>query len=269
MKEYIIKSINYTKIRKSLSDARLSTYHNFIMKELPVEFVLYPYLTIQSVTAMFYPTLQLLEVCLRNHIHNSLTEYYQARSEKISLPGLPEKWYEWMPETRKTQNKITDAAERAQKEIKKRQIIPDDIICRLSFGVWVRLLEERKFNSDPLHFWQGIAGSVFPNTGKSKTEIIESLKKANNLRNRIFHHEPAWNKSDVSDINSAHKKLCELHDSVIEIISWMSPDLIKYYTGTTWNYKNRFEHIAEETFAAAKRISETVTIDTNIKSKES
>lgn len=260
MREIIVGGINYSNIRRSLSDARLSAYHDFIMSDLPIEFVLYPYLTIQYVTSMFYPTLQLLEVCLRNHIYNSIKDYYQSRSKKIDLPGEPEKWYEWMPEHPKTQGKISEAIEKAHHEVKSRPIVPDDIIARLNFGVWVRLLEERKFNSDPLHFWQGIAGKVFPNTDKSKRDIVEALKKANNLCNRIFHHEPAWNKKDVCDIDSIHTRLCELHDGIIDIISWMSSDLIAFYTGKTFDYKTRFDKTAARTFDVAKKASKLTTI---------
>ena len=94
MREIIVGGINYSNISSSLSDARLAAYHDFIMSDFPIEFVLYPYLTIQYVTSMFYPTLQLLEVCLRNHIYNSIKDYYQSRCKKIDLPGEPKKWNE-------------------------------------------------------------------------------------------------------------------------------------------------------------------------------
>lgn len=259
MEDIIINNINYSNIRRSLSDARLSAYHDFIMTYLPMEFILFPYLSIQSVTAMFYPTLQLLEVCLRNHIYNSVTEYYTGRSKTIQLPGAPGKWLEWMPEDAKTKSKIAEAISKAQNEIKNRPILPDDIVARLNFGVWVRLLEERKFNTDPLHFWQGIAGTAFPNTQKSKRDIIESLKKANTLRNRIFHHEPAWKKKDVKDIDSIHKRLCQLHDGILDIINWMSPDIIAFYAGTPWDYKKRFDDTALHTFNVAKAASQIPT----------
>lgn len=249
-------SINLTKIRNCTSDARLSSYSRLINQTGVDEFTFFPYMAIQTVTSMFYIPLQTLEICLRNLLHNNISKYYKGRSKKISLPGAPEKWYLWMPESTEAKTKIQDAIKKAQKEVRFRSVTDDDIVCRFQFGTWIYILKERDSNKDPLHFWQGICRTVFPNTKSKRQDIIATLTKLNGLRNRIFHHEPAWKNAKVHDLSSAEKELKSLHNKIWDVVYWMSKDLYNIYCEGDRQYRAGFTDHAKSSFALCAQIKQ-------------
>ena len=248
--------INLSKIRNCTSDARLSSYSRLINQTSVDEFTLFPYMAIQTVTSMFYIPLQTLEICLRNLLHNNICEYYKGRSRKISLPGPPEKWYLWMPESHEAKTRIQGAIAKANKEISSRPITDDDIVSRFQFGTWIYILKERGSNKDPLHFWQGVCRTVFPNTKCKRQEIITTLIKLNGLRNRIFHHEPAWKNARVHDLPSAKRELESLHNKIWDVVYWMSEDLYIIYCEGSRQYKAGFINHAKSSFALCEQIKQ-------------
>ena len=229
MPDTIYQGINLTKIRRCISDARLSSYTIFIDQKEVDDYTIFPYITLQLAEALFYTPIQTLEITMRNLININLIEYYSGRAKKIKLPGTPEEWYVWMPERQENKDKIASAVTKAHKEIKGRKVTADDIICRFTFGTWVNLLKERTGNKDPLHFWQGIAREVFPNTKDNRTEKVEKLGRLNALRNRIFHHEPAWETSRVTDLLTVRGELIEIYRQIWEMVRSMSEDTFKLH----------------------------------------
>ncbi|MDO5116095.1 MAG: hypothetical protein Q4D58_08380 [Synergistaceae bacterium] len=226
------------KVLNCISNERLDRYKSLIPSSANGPFVAL-YYTIQSASSMFYPTIQILEVCLRNKIHEALVDFFTGRAKSITLPGKPTEWYLWLPRNIHTQKEIKKVLSRASKEIRNRQLIPGDIISRLSFGSWCSILEDRSDNKDRLFYWTGVEKSIFPNTQMKKRQIMAEIKWANALRNRLFHHEPIWTGSGVTSIKDAYKTLKNKHKRLLNIIKMMSPELYKSYA-LDYMYKRDF-----------------------------
>ena len=234
-----------------ISHERLHKYKQLIPYEW-VSLVLLPYYGMQFNAALFYPTLQVLEVCLRNRIYSALASFYAKRAKTITLSGAPEEWYLWMPENQKTRLSIKSAISSARHDIKKRGIIPGDIICRLTFGDWVSILDEHPHTTDPLFFWNYVYKDIFPNTTKSKKgTILSEIKWAKSIRNRLSHHEPLWTSSDICTLTEAKNTLIAKHTRLLEIIRWISDDVFYSYASEKgFHYEKYFRLLMEQGFEA-------------------
>lgn len=219
---------DFEDIKKCLSVSRLAPYQE--ISEFPyIDTAITLYNLMQMQSSLLFLPLQYLEVCLRNRINDALTEYYRSRSSKVELPGLPEEWYLWLPESEKTKASINEACERARKDIRGRLITSGDIISRLNFGIWRHILRERADNQDKLYFWSAVIRNIFPNTQHNKDMIMQTLGNITVLRNRLFHYEPIWKShSGSKDIDSAFSELEKKYGIVHEFIGWMSYPLQKY-----------------------------------------
>lgn len=240
MKEMETDFSHYSKAYNCISEDRLVKYH-ILMTSPCRELVVLPYYAMQSAASLFYPTLHILEVCLRNKIYCALRNFYSIRCKKIALPGSPEEWYLWMPQKIETLREVNSARMNAMTSITTRQVIPGDIISRLPFGVWVAFLRERVNNTDPLFFWTAVKNDIFPNTTKSKTDIFNEIKWAKSLRNRLFHHEPLWTGAGTCSLSKAKSTLTEKHERLLNIINWISQDVdYTFSTPRGFSYRNVF-----------------------------
>lgn len=151
----------------------------------------------------FYPLIQNLEISLRNRIHSGASTFYSD-----------EYWFN-KPFMQHNQSRLI--AEARQKVAKNKNIntihvSAGAIIAELSFGFWVNL-----FNRPYNQFFLDVLVSVFLNVEKykRKRDIIRTqLDDIRRFRNRIFHHEPIWNKNITS-----------MHNTILETIYWLDPML--------------------------------------------
>ena len=237
----MIKKIlnNYDEIKKCLSEERLIPYKEIAMLSPKLDIALYNSIQLQS-SLLFLP-LQYLEVCLRNKINESLYQFYRRRSFKISLPGLPEEWYKWMPTSKNTTISIKNIMRNITTNNVKGYIpTAGDIISHLSFGTLRHILQERPDNKDPLYFWNGIIHEIFLNTKNKKETILQTLANINNTRNRLFHYEPIWKtKKNNLTVENALQNIKEQYDLIYEFIGWMSIPLQNYMSTYTFMF-NQF-----------------------------
>jgi len=150
-----------------------------------------------------YPSLQAFEVALRNSVHRALSHHFQT--EYWFDQGILLAW-QWKP-----------SARRAQLTTYRKPHDPGRIVAELSFGFWSSM-----FNSpyEPLWYADGarLLDLVFPYLPRSmrtRKKLSQRIERIRRLRNRVFHDEPVWNKTDLR----------ERHGQIDEAMSWISVDL--------------------------------------------
>lgn len=134
------------------------------------------YLINIELSEALYPALSLLEISLRNVIHQKLKEYFNDDFWfKNQLPG-----------------EFQTAIQRAKRKIQFQQktVTADGIIAELNFGFWNRLFN--RYHAKLL--WKPLR-TIFvhlPKQEKQRKNIDESLHRIRNIRNRVYHYEPIF-----------------------------------------------------------------------------
>ena len=98
-----------------MSYDRLKRYRELLSEDLwHTGIVFIPYFVIQEASSMLLPTIQLVEIAMRNRIDKAIVNYYTQNY----IGKQPDEWYFWIAEDDRTQRAINDAIERAEKETK-------------------------------------------------------------------------------------------------------------------------------------------------------
>jgi len=153
-----------------------------------------------------YPALQVLEIGLRNSLHQAISMYYDT-----------DYWFELDFLHEREHKQILKAKGDLAKE--KMQADPCRIVSGLSFGFWTSLFDVRYEHRQVL--WPKLLKPVFPCLAKSqrtRTFLSRELNKIRFLRNRIFHYEPIWHWKD----------LIEHHRSILTLVTGLSQSGAKY-----------------------------------------
>lgn len=90
-------------------------------------------------------------------------------------------------------------------------------MSQLNFGFWVGLFDSQYEQV----LWTRLLRPVFPHIPRSeriRTRLSKRLHSIRLMRNRVFHHEPVWNRSDLET----------LHGRVLETIGWISLDIRQF-----------------------------------------
>ncbi len=93
-------------------------------------------------------------------------------------------------------------------------VTPDKINGELTLGFWVSL-----FNAEyEKYLWKDLrrAFTNLPKSRRQRKNVSAPLNSIRALRNRVFHNEA---------ISWSLTRLSSLHDSIIEVIGWLSPTL--------------------------------------------
>lgn len=167
-----------------ISKERLNSYN--LLPEDDFTVLLKRYIYNIKVSETFYPILSILEIALRNKIHNTI--------DNLIKPN-------WLLSKLKSQDLLsyneheTLLSATGKLKFKNKNLTKGALIAELSFGFWVNLCKKSYKN----RIWdkQNFFSSIFPNFdnhfytndwNKTKT-IFPELKMILQLRNRIFHHE--------------------------------------------------------------------------------
>ena len=152
-----------------------------------------------------YPTLNCVEIGIRNSVNNSLAnEYGAAWYDEPGLLGP----YEL--------DSIADARLSLQKTNK--PDTPARIVSELSFGFWTRMMSRQYYspNNEHLKPWPRLTKSTFPhvpNKQRFHTQLAAWLNEVRVLRNRVSHHEPIWHYADLG----------VQYERAKELATWMAP----------------------------------------------
>ncbi|MFK0003335.1 hypothetical protein [Paenarthrobacter sp. NPDC090522] len=138
-----------------------------------------------EVSSAFWGPLSILEVALRNAMHNALSK------------GRPDTWWD-LPSTHLMDNHRAILDETIAKL--QRKIVtpsPGQIVAALPFGFWTRFLDKgiprHPLLSYETAFWQPRLMNAFPEGVALKRKVLfADLTQIREMRNRIAHHEPIF-----------------------------------------------------------------------------
>jgi hypothetical protein len=149
-----------------------------------------------------YPSLQGLEVSLRNSVHYAITKAFGS-----------EDWFSKIlaPQEQRVLNEVKDRLNRQGKPLDIGQLVASS-----SFSFWVSLFDRRYEGV----LWPWLLKDTFPhmpNRIRTRRILLHRLNDIRHLRNRIFHHEPIWYR----------KNLVQDHDYVLETIGWINAAMLE------------------------------------------
>ncbi|VAW57192.1 hypothetical protein MNBD_GAMMA07-1994 [hydrothermal vent metagenome] len=177
-----------------------------------------------ALSESLYPSLQTLEIALRNTIHVSASTYFK-RDDWFNDASIIHNHYNI--------NAITKAKNTLQR--KQKSLDSGRIIAELNFGFWTSLFDSR-FEQV---LWHKIIKTTFPHmpkTYRTRQNLSQRFNKIRNLRNRVFHHEPIWYWQDLQ----------QQHKDILSALRWISPemsDLVMTVDRFDVVYNNSFEKI--------------------------
>lgn len=153
-----------------------------------------------ALSESLYPSLQALEVILRNTIHEAARAHF-GRDDWFDDVEIINHRHE------------VGALEKARTKLRRERKQPDvgRIIAELNFGFWTSLLDRRYEQV----LWPALIKQAFPHMPRrhrTRVNLVKRFNEVRKLRNRIFHHEPIW-----------YWPLTEKHERVIEAVQWIEP----------------------------------------------
>lgn len=150
-----------------------------------------------------YPTLDALEVGLRNNLHDELSALYGPS------------WFTWPGLLRPSEaQRVTEVLATLGRQ--RKPLTAGRVIAELTFGFWTSLCD--RAYERPL--WQPLwrRRTVLPHLPRryrTRQHVSAHLNGIRLLRNRVFHYEPVWHWGD----------LAQRHQDILVAISWVSPIL--------------------------------------------
>jgi hypothetical protein len=210
MKEYVsvTTATHLQALYSGISQERIETYRPIGSHDLDMTAT---YLYNIALCEAFYTPLNFLEITLRNALHMQLSAFYGSTAwyllTNVLEPGQ--------------QNDVVKVTRRIVGRGK--QATPGRVVSELNFGFWVSLLS----GAYETRFWRPNRARVlkasFPNIPKSlrqRTTIYKRYNELREFRNRVFHHEPIWNRASLSDD----------YTRIYEAIDWIDPEMVDLST---------------------------------------
>ena len=212
----------FLSIRKALSDPRLESFRVGVPDDDAR--LLARHVWNQALGAALYPTMQFLEVALRNALHDAITLAY----------GL--NWYDdplvvvnpiyGQPQILKAKQTV-----RARTRVNPPEI--DRVIAELDFGFWTSLFnsEYRAGRNNVVGqkvLWPTLLPFVFTATARATRGIggfSTRLNDLRRLRNSVSHHARIWLGRPPSQPGQAITPLNVEHQQLLETIGWLNEDL--------------------------------------------
>jgi hypothetical protein len=158
-----------------------------------------------------YPTLNGLEVALRNSLYNAGEQRFATAAK-----GEVACWLDADPPILAEEERNRVAAAKDSLRSRGKALDAPHLIAELTFGFWTALLDVRYEHRQVL--WPHMLSAVFPAIPAQmrKRKLISShLNRVRLLRNRAFHHEPIWHWRDLPNQYAA----------TLELLQWISPAL--------------------------------------------
>ncbi|SDY23732.1 Abi-like protein [Micromonospora pattaloongensis] len=192
-----------TLLEQRFSLERLSKYREAVGGDLQDAFVLYEWNA--KMAATFWTTLGHVEVLVRNAMHQRLTEW---STETYSEP----RWYLDPGNVFTVKGRETIENARKTAIMKNRRETPGRVVAELTFGFWRFLLISAYDRS----LWKPCLRHVWP--GQSLRQAVnEPFGELLDLRNRIAHHEPIYN-----------RPLQNLHEKALTLAEWTCPETAEW-----------------------------------------
>lgn len=185
----------YVDAKKFLSAERLDAYEARVPGDACE--VVGTYLWNTALCEALYPSLQTVEIALRNSIDRAARHQFGDA---------------WLERGDLLDSFASHRFSEARSKLARRGIDPTSrsLVAELDFGFWTSLMNR---HYDRI-LWPALIFEAFPHIPKTLRQrhpLSTRFQAIRRLRNRVFHHEPIWHWSDLP----------RQHDEVIEAITWM------------------------------------------------
>jgi hypothetical protein len=209
------------RLQGQLSAARLAPYLRAASGDMSLAIARY-YWNAELCQAC-YPVLQAVEIALRNNLDRALSAVFPVRGY-----AHIESWIDRVPRV-----VVHPGGEDAITRAKSKLLLwdarlgdfrrdgrkgRDDLVAAMSFGFWVGLLE-RAYDAPGMRgvfLWPDHKKVVFPGAGGVlMTSIRVTFGQLRQFRNRVFHHEPVWQKRETDPTPR------ERYDAVLQALRWL------------------------------------------------
>ncbi len=211
-------AVNWEEVFSCLSTDRLSAYTE--NKNDPPELIITRYTQNLENSKNLYVPLNILEVVLRNKIHNSIGAIFKEKDwlhnilERRSTPlshainklDLQTMTFllKQIEESHKTSTHIAN--------IQKRKVVEGDLVANLNFGFWTFILNKKYSNifHDKGLYLKTFSSYKFTSSPpksdyySEESLIRQKVDKVRKIRNRVFHHEK------IKDYEIVKKEIWEL-----------------------------------------------------------
>ncbi len=191
-------------LEKVLSEEKMNAYRSRRNNSSSDDEVYAHFLWNIQLGEALYPSLQALEVALRNQLCQGINSKFGGVFHEVAYIFLDQK-----------ESKKLEAAKR-ELEKQRKTITQGLIIETLNFGFWTALFDRRYEHRQVL--WPSLIKTVIPYASKylrTRQEMSQRLNKIRRLRNRVFHHGSIWHWRDLEN----------QHKLILEILKWLSPEL--------------------------------------------
>ena len=190
-------------IERAISKARLGAYR--YPSDTSDLDAIARYLWNAALSETLYPSLQALEVTLRNSLHETISDQFTDTM-----------WFAHRPPILHSME--LDKVDAAKRELRseRKPLEPGRLVAELNFGFWTSLLDVRYERV----LWPGLLKQAFPTMPRhirTRHMLSKRLNSVRKLRNRVFHHESIYNASSPG--------LQTRHDQILEMIGWISPEM--------------------------------------------
>lgn len=248
-----------TFIETALSAKRLGSYQTLV-GATTLDASVGAYIWGMELTAAFSPLLSMIEVVLRNNVHEAGVAQFgtaqwvqnvlknegdiQFPVKAAADPNLPQRYYRLgLPPFHKRfvwvgGKKVYLKNWRSQSEAKLDEIMhrlnkagkpqtPEQIVASAMFGFWHGLLGPTfESTTDPLALWPNCLTRVFPHDpNMTRAKAHQLLSSIKGLRNRVSHHEPAWRLANPLTPAGVHATLTLHVTEMRELLNAMAPDV--------------------------------------------
>lgn len=196
-------------LRTALSEERLSTYRRSGQSDADV---LANYLWNLALCEALYPSLQGIEVTLRNTLFDAGSRAYAG----VATADVP-CWLDAEPPLLTAEERARVKRAKQQLRASGKALVPGCLVSELSFGFWTALFDVRYESNGVLwpRLFQQKVFAAAPRRMRTRKALSPLINRARMLRNRVAHHEPVWHLKDLP----------EQHTAILDLIGWMSPDM--------------------------------------------
>ncbi|MFA8631403.1 hypothetical protein QT937_021885 [Xanthomonas campestris pv. campestris] len=247
-------------VEKALSRPRLASYAT-LLATTESRKAIGAYVWGLELNSALSPLLGIVEVVLRNAIHNSaslafgktdwLQDVLKWHGDKLFLakaqshPKISQDYFRRNCHPFHRQNVQSNGSSRRLKhwhshvERKRDEILsrldqdgkpktPDQIVAHAMFGFWLDLLQAPfEDTNSPLSLWPRCERTAFSHDALlNRAEAERILTSVKSLRNRVTHHEPAWSVARPLTPTGVHQHMRTVVGDMTRLIAATDPNIV-------------------------------------------
>jgi hypothetical protein len=201
-------------IERALSTTRIRNYYRNDAGDGDVEAVA-RYLWNMALQASLIPALHAAELTIRNAIFDASVKVANTRGRRYGEIAC---WLDARPSLlyRNEEVMVQQAKEHLRSSPK--SMTPGHLVAKLSFGFWVNLLNAsyEQGRADGPALWPAALKDFhgIPRRERNRVDLRLRFDAIRNFRNRVFHHEPLWDRTPERDF-----------DHLLETIRYLNPGI--------------------------------------------